>query len=417
MERALLITVDFPADTGWTGRERAQELRELATSDAAKVVGELIVKRKRPVPDSYVGKGKVEEIADICAQRDVDVVIFNGDLTPAQQRNLEETLPAKTIDRTQLILDIFARRARSNEGKIQVELAQLLYLLPRLMGRGILLSRLGGGIGTRGPGEQKLEVDRRRIRKRIGKLRKDLEKVRMRRGMMRKRRNRFASLTVAIIGYTNVGKSTLLNALTQASVPTANKLFATLDPTIRGIVLPNNRRILLVDTVGFLCDLPHHLIEAFKATLEEVTEADLILHLMDACHPKVKEQAQAVHKILGELGITNTPVFDILNKMDKPDPPLAAAVTNAFPDALPIAATTGAGLDQLTARIQSHLEDSLVSVQLVVPTTNAKLISFIHETGIVDHSEYRAGDVLLRVRLPPRIKDALESEDNWRKKA
>ena len=270
----MLVTVDFGSREPWTAEERSTELAELAASAQAKVVHQEIVRRHEPSPACFIGKGKVEELALICRRDNIDVAIFNNDLTASQQKNLEEALGVKSIDRTQLILDIFARRAHSNEGKLQVELAQLNYMLPRLTGKGVQMSRTGGGIGTSGPGEQKLEVDRRTIRSRISKLKKDLEKLADRRDMMRSKRSRVPLFTIAIVGYTNVGKSTLLNALTNSDVVVRDKLFATLDPTIRKFVMPNNQKVLFIDTVGFIKSLPHHLVEAFKATLEEAAEAD-----------------------------------------------------------------------------------------------------------------------------------------------
>lgn len=317
MERAILVTVDLGKRGAWTADERRAELAELARSSGVNVAREEIVRRHEIAPACFIGSGKAEEIGMICAEENINIVIFNNDLSGTQQKNLEEIIKKRVLDRTQLILDIFAKRARSNEGKIQVELAQLLYLMPRLTGKGVEMSRQGGGIGTRGPGEQKLEVDRRRIRDRISKLKKDLDDMHKRREMMRKRRDRLSLATVAIIGYTNAGKSTLLNALTDSDVIVMDKLFATLDPTIRKFRMPDGREILFIDTVGFLNELPHHLIEAFKATLEEVTEADLLLHIVDASHPKAKEQSDAVYVVLNEIGAKNKPVITALNKIDK----------------------------------------------------------------------------------------------------
>ncbi|MCX5716376.1 MAG: GTPase HflX [Candidatus Omnitrophica bacterium] len=275
MEKILLVTAYTNDRTGWSAEDRAQELRELVQSAGGRVHEEVICPLKKVSPGHFIGKGKTEELAFIVQKENLDAVIFNNDLSPTQQKNLEAALGVKTLDRTQLILDIFARRARSNEGKVQVELAQLSYLLPRLPGKGVELSRLGGGIGTRGPGETKLEVDRRRIRDRIAKLKRDLGRLTKQRKMRGKSRQKIPVPSIAIIGYTNAGKSTLLNSLTQANVIAEDRLFSTLDPTIRQFALPNNQRVLFVDTVGFLNDLPHHLIESFKATLEEVVDADL----------------------------------------------------------------------------------------------------------------------------------------------
>ena len=339
----------------WTAEERASELSELAGSAGASVIKNMVVKRHAPCPSHFIGSGKAEEIAAICASEKIKLVIFNNDLTGTQQKNLEETIKAKVIDRTQLILDIFARRARSNEGKLQVELAQLMYMMPRLTGKSPELSRQGGGIGTSGPGEQKLEVDRRRIKDRIARLKKDLIGLGQRRGMMRKRRDKFRIPSVAIVGYTNTGKSTLLNAITGSSVDVRNKLFATLDPTIRKLTMSDRREILFIDTVGFLKELPHHLIEAFKATLEEAVEADLLIHLVDASHPKVKEQAEAVYKVLGGIGALDKPIMTVLNKIDKVPPEEVERLKGILSASAAISALNREGLDGLVEKITAAL--------------------------------------------------------------
>lgn len=352
MERAITITVDLGRREEWTALERAAELKELAASSGAKVSEEMIVRRERIDPAYYIGMGKVEEISGICSDKGINLVIFNNDLSGTQQRNLEEGTGKKVIDRTQLIMDIFARRARSNEGKSQVELAQLTYLLPRLTGKGIHLSRLGGGIGTVGPGEKKLEVDRRRIRARIFRLKTELENLRSRRGMMRKRRERFGLPTIAIVGYTNAGKSTLLNALTGSDVMVQDKLFSTLDPTVRRHTLPDKRNVLLVDTVGFIDNLPHSLVEAFKATLEEAVEADMLLHVIDISHPKAKEQSDAVYKVLEEIGAKHKPVISVLNKTDRiSNKSVIDKAMVYFQDSVNISAIRKDGLEELSDRI------------------------------------------------------------------
>ncbi|MBP6944350.1 MAG: GTPase HflX, partial [Candidatus Omnitrophica bacterium] len=316
MEKALLVTVEFfdkeYKDT-WKLDDTNYELRELVRSAGLQVVDLVECFKDKPVAGHYIGKGKAEEIRSICKDKGADVVIFGDDLTSSQQQNLEESIGVKVIDRTQLILDIFARRAHSTEGKVQVELAQLEYLLPRLKGKGIMLSRLGGGIGTRGPGEQKLEMDRRKIREKISRLKDSLSKIHERREELRRRRHEGEISIVSLIGYTNAGKSTLLNALTDSDVLSQDRLFSTLDPTARRFVLPNNQKVVFVDTVGFLHRLPHHLIEAFKATLEEVAEADIIIHVLDASSPMVHELSQAVYEVLEELDIRDKTIITVLN--------------------------------------------------------------------------------------------------------
>ncbi len=408
MERSLLVTVDFGKKEEWTAMERSLELGELACSAGARVIDEEVVKRHEPNSAYFIGKGKAEEIAKLCADKKVDIVIFNNDLTGTQQKNLEDVIMAKTVDRTQLILDIFAKRAHSNEGKVQVELAQLLYLLPRLTGKGIHLSRLGGGIGTRGPGEQKLEVDRRKIKARITKLKSELDDLSKRRAMMRKKRERFSLLSIAIIGYTNVGKSTLLNALTSSKVIVADKFFSTLDPTVRRFILPNKQKVLFVDTVGFLNNLPHHLIEAFKATLEEVAEADLLLHLVDISHPKAKEQAEAVYKVLEEIGVNDRPIITALNKIDKiTERSVIDRTKDYFNDAIAISALKHDGFDELIKRILSYISKFMTSVSLTMPAGDSKVLNIIYENGLVTKREYSGADVHIEAELPIKVKDAI----------
>ena len=409
MERAVLVTVDFGKRQEWTAEERSRELAELALSVGAKVVKEEIVRRHEPSPACFIGKGKAEELAKLCADEHIHIVIFNNDLTATQQKNLEDIINTKTIDRTQLILDIFARRAHSNEGKLQVELAQLNYMLPRLMGKGVIMSRLGGGIGTSGPGEQKLEVDRRRIRARIFHLTKNLDSLGDRREMMRKNRSRFSLLTVAIVGYTNVGKSTLLNALTASDVIVRDKLFATLDPTIRKFTMPNNQKVLFVDTVGFIKELPHHLVEAFKATLEEVVEADVLLHLVDASHSKALEQAEAVYSVLKEIGASNKPTITALNKIDK----VAASeaidrLKGHFNDAIALSALKKQGFDALVARILNHMKGSTVIINIKIPAGDAKTLNLIHENGFIRTQEYKGQWLHIEAEVPLRLKEILD---------
>jgi len=369
LQRAIIVTVDLGKREDWTAAERSHELRELALSCGAQVIEELIVNRDRIDPAHYIGSGKVEELAKICAEEKISAVIFNNELTGSQEKNLEKVIKAKIIDRTRLILDIFARRAHSNEGKLQVELARLLYMLPRLTGKGVEMSRPGGGIGTSGPGEQKLEVDRRRIGSRMSRLKGELESLSKRRAMMRKKRTRNSMPSIAIVGYTNAGKSTLINALTSSDVIVQDKLFSTLDPTVRRFALPDRREALLIDTVGFIDKLPHSLIEAFKATLEEVSQADILLHVVDMSHPKAKEQSDAVYKVLEEIGAIGKPVISVLNKIDKVEDKIIIEKAMAyFPDPVAISALKREGFDRLTETILKLLDKRGGCAKIAVST-------------------------------------------------
>lgn len=366
-ERALLITTFFDSDRRQRAlfqegseSERAKEFKELAESCRLDIAGMLRVHREAPSASLLIGKGKASQIAERVGRDTIDVVVFDRDLSGSQQRNLEEIVQCKTIDRTQLILDIFARRARSHEGKLQVELAQLNYLLPRLTGQGITLSRLGGGVGTRGPGEQKLEVDRRRIRAHISKLNQRLAELMKRRQASRVRRRESSLPIIAIIGYTNAGKSTLFNRLTASDVFVKDQLFSTLDPTIRRAHFSSDKKtVLLIDTVGFIQDLPHHLIEAFKATLEEVEEADLLIHVMDSTHAALDQINHSVQKVLKELHADQKPQVTVLNKIDliKDSDQRLAPLLHRWPQALPVCALKGLGIDTLTLAIERELEN------------------------------------------------------------
>lgn len=353
-EVALLVGVRRPHQSRWEVEDSLEELVQLARSAGAEPTFRVLQERFLPNPRTLIGPGKAEEVRTIC-EAGVDLVIFDDDLTGSQQRNLEVSLGRKVIDRTGLILDIFAQRARSKEGKLQVELAQLKYLLPRLTGYGRDLSRLGGGIGTRGPGETQLEVDRRRIRRRIGKIEDELAKVRRHRALLRRRRQKQALATAALVGYTNAGKSSLLNALTDAAVPVADRLFATLDPTLRKVALPDGRAVLLSDTVGFIRKLPHQVVAAFKATLEEVRMADLLLHVIDISHAQWQAQEQGVMAVLGELGVAGKPMINVHNKVDKLPHPEAVAFLSRRPRSVVTSAVTGVGLADLRAAIAEAL--------------------------------------------------------------
>jgi GTP-binding protein HflX len=354
-EVALLIGLKRSHQPRWEAEESLEELAQLAVSAGAESAFRVLQERSVPDPRTLIGRGKAEDIRELC-EEGVDLVIFDEDLTGSQQRNLEATLQRKVIDRTGLILDIFAQRARSREGKLQVELAQLKYLLPRLTGHGADLSRLGGGIGTRGPGETQLEVDRRRIRRRVIKIEEELEKVQRHRALLRRRRQKQALPTAALVGYTNAGKSSLLNALTHAKLPVADKFFVTLDPTLRKVILPGGRAVLLSDTVGFIKKLPHQLVAAFKATLEEVRASDLLLHVIDIAHPQWQDQEQAVAAVLEELGMATKPLISLYNKVDKLPHPEAIAFLSRRPQSVVTSANTGAGLSELKTVIAEMLE-------------------------------------------------------------
>lgn len=391
---------------GWDITDSARELRELASSTInVKIVDEVICKRDEFTPNYLIGKGKAEEIRQIAASHEyIDAVIFSENLSSTQQRNLEEIIGVKIIDRTQLILDVFAQRAHSNEGKLQVELAQLEYLLPRLAGKGVLLSRLGGGIGTRGPGEQKLEVDRRRIRKKIIRIKKDLEGVMSRRGQLRKNRIEHSVATIAVIGYTNAGKSTFLNSLTQSNIIVSNKLFSTLDLTSRQYTLPNNQKVLFVDTVGFIHNLPHNLIDAFKATLEEVREADLLLHILDISSPRANEQFDAVYDVLKELGAETKPLITALNKVDLIDNLyIIERFRNNIADSLAVSALKKTGLEGLMGLISSRLTSLMKTVDLFIPHSKMALLSAIYEEGQVLEREDTPQGIRIKAIVPARM--------------
>ncbi len=379
------------------------ELGQLAASAGATVVGSVIQERKRRDPATLIGRGKVEDVAKLSEQNDANLLLFDEDLSPAQQRNVEEAVGRKTLDRTQLILDIFARRARTREGRLQVELAQLDYLLPRLAGKGVLLSRLGGGIGTRGPGETKLETDRRRIRQRIAAVRREIDKVKQDRHTRREARQRIAAPIVALVGYTNAGKSTLFNALTRAETEVSDQLFMTLDPLVRRARLGPGRSVLLVDTVGFIQKLPHALVAAFRATLEEVVEADILLHVMDAQAEDIDERDAAVQKVLEEIGASTRPHITVLNKVDGVAEARRATLLGARPDAVLVSARTGEGLDRLGAALESRLDMAPRSVRLRFSQSDARGIAGVYGAGRVVSHEVRGDEVHLDVEMPGRL--------------
>ncbi|MCE5284731.1 MAG: GTPase HflX [Pelosinus sp.] len=402
VERALLVGLD--RHNGWPIADSLQELSQLAETAGAVVAGSVWQKKEQPDAALFIGRGKVQEISLMRQEQDVNLIIFDDELSPAQQRNLEQALGTKVIDRTALILDIFAQRARSHEGKLQVELAQLRYNLPRLGGQGLVLSRLGGGIGTRGPGETKLEVDRRRIRARISDIEHEIETVKNQRQLHRERRQTSRIPTVALVGYTNAGKSTLLNALTSAGVLAEDKLFATLDPTTRRIELSSGQDFLLTDTVGFIQKIPHNLIAAFRATLEEVVHADLLLHVVDASHHKWLEQSEAVFKVLHELKADEKPTITAFNKIDKIDNTHVVERLLRTENSVGISAQTEQGLDQLLAAIEGALKARTIDICLLVPYNDNGVIAQIYDIAAVISTEYQETGTLLQVSIPPEFR-------------
>lgn len=432
-ERAVLAALLPPQMSDADGEANLAELAELARTAGAVVVNRVMQRKDRPDPATYLGEGKIEELKALTVELTADVIIFDDELTPAQKRNLENLLDCKVLDRTQLILDIFAQRARTKEGKLQVELAQLQYLLPRLTGKGVELSRLGGGIGTRGPGETKLEVDRRRIRERMAVLRRELEEVKAHRTLQREGRKRIPYPLVAMVGYTNAGKSSTLNFLTRveafgvekwlalppeeqgralmgvagAGVLAEDKLFATLDPTTRKITLPGGQEFLLTDTVGFIQKLPHHLVAAFRATLEEVVEADLILHMVDASHPRRDEQMAAVAEVLRELKAAEKPVLTVYNKADLLSPGEIEYLRQQDRSVV-FSAVTGEYTDRLLTAISRMLTSEREKLILFIPYRESGVISRLFQIGRVLNEEHQAHGTRLVVELTKRHSSAFK---------
>jgi GTPase len=432
-ERALLVGVGwkraprFPGmPAGEQGRESLAELVELARSAGAEIAGTVFQLRDAADPATLVGRGKLDEIRAEATAHQAPLIVFDSNLSPVQQRNIEEATERRVIDRTQLILDIFARHARSREGQLQVELAQLNYMLPRLTGKGTAMSRLGGKsggggaggagggtgrIGVRGPGEKKLETDRRRIRERVGKIQSAIEEVRKQRALRREARNAVPLGTIALVGYTNAGKSTLFNALSRAEVLVSSRMFATLDPTIRALRLPSNRRVLVSDTVGFIRDLPKGLLTAFRATLEEVQEAALILHVSDVSNPHHDELDEEVEKILQELGVAGRPRLHVLNKIDRLSPEERNALTNgaarnsrAAGTPVLVSGLAGEGIDELLRRIDAEMPtDPLVTLSIRLPLAEGRTLALIHALGRVLHSEVDDSHMRLDAEVPASI--------------
>lgn len=396
-ERALLVELD-------TGEYDAQsslaELYELVRSAGAEPCGAMTQKRPSPDTATCVGSGMMEQIADFCVKFEVDLLVFDRELSPTQIRNIEKISKVRAVDRTMLILDIFASRAQSREGKLQVELAQLKYMLPRLGGQGTALSRLGGGIGTRGPGETKLETDRRHIRRRIDTLNGQLEEVEKHREQINRRRRKDGVVTVALVGYTNAGKSTLMNTLTQAGVLAKDMLFATLDPTARALKLPGGATVMLIDTVGLVRRLPHQLVQAFKSTLEQAATADIILNICDASSPEAQVHLEVTSSLLAELGCGDRPVIPVLNKCDAAE---AGSIIPFVGDAVRISAKNGAGLDRLLQVVEENLPVKTRRVTLQLPFARTGLAAQIRRDGVVENEEYNEAGLMLTAQVPPAL--------------
>ena len=406
-ERVFLAGAELKSRNGADVRELLAELAELAQTAGAEIVGDGIQKMESPNAATFIGKGKAGEFAAFCKRNGVDTVIFDDELSPAQSRNLERIFNCKILDRTALILDIFAQRARTREGKLQIELAQLQHLLPRLTKFWGHLSRQAGGIGMRGgEGESQLEADRRKVQERIDRIERDLDLVRRQRATQRAGRQRSQWPLASIVGYTNAGKSTLLNALTGAGVLTKDILFATLDPTTRRLKLPTNQNVLLTDTVGFIRKLPHGLVEAFKATLEEVVRADLLLHVVDISHPQAEEQIAAVNSVLEEIGAGEKPTIMVFNKMDKLNGNGAMnRLQEKFPHAVAISAATGDGVSHLLAELGTQLKPKREFLELKIPHEQSAVIARLHKVGQVIERRYHGRTAKFKARIPPHFHD------------
>ena len=400
-DKVLIVGTDI--DKTQKVEETLQELERLVETAGGETVGRIIQRREAPDPATYIGKGKLEELKALQAETQATTVIFDDQLSPAQQRNLERALEVKVLDRTALILDIFAQRARSHEGKLQVELAQMRYILPRLGGKGLVLSRLGGGIGTRGPGETKLEVDRRRIRSKIHDIEEEIKTVCAQRAVHRSRREQSGLPCIALVGYTNAGKSTLLNRLTDAGVLVEDKLFATLDPTIRLLVLPSGRKVLLADTVGFIRKLPHALIAAFRATLEEVIYADVLMHVIDAGAPDWQEQSQAVYAVLKELDAAEKPMITVMNKTDTLVGPAKFQQLFWKAGSVGISAKEGSGLESLFAAMDELLGRLNQTATLLIPYEESGRLNLLFEQAVVQSKEYKPKGIEVKALLPPAV--------------
>jgi GTP-binding protein HflX len=397
--KAVLFAVDDQT-SGIDVEESLAELSQLAASAGITVVGELVQRRGAPEPSTYLGAGKVLELGELMEELEAGLAVCDDELTPAQAGNLSEALQLRVIDRTQLILDIFAARAQSREGKVQVELAQLRYLLPRLTGQGLALSRLGGGIGTRGPGETKLETDRRHIRRRMAELRRELDRIRQRRRLQREHRQDSQVPVIALVGYTNAGKSTLLNTLSGSSVHTQDQLFSTLDPTVRRVELSGvEQHVCFVDTVGFIRKLPHDLVAAFRATLEEVEGADMLVHVVDCSHRQMWEQMAAVQSILVDLEAADKPLITAFNKQDLQDPQIVGRLVERTPHSCAISAVTGEGCPDLLRLVEELLPARHVVRIYRIPYDDAGVVSWLHASGRVLQERFDADGARLKVMI------------------
>lgn len=405
-EKAVLLALKLPAENKGCRENSLEELCLLAETAGAEVVASFIQEKNKPNSATYFGKGKITEIAEVSRRLNADIIISDDELTPTQERNLHKLFKIKVIDRTGLILDIFAQRAHTNEGKLQVELAQLRYLMTKLSGKGLLMSRLGGGIGTRGPGETQLEVDRRKIRNRISNINRQLKRVRIHRKLLRDRRKNSGMPVIALIGYTNAGKTTLFNNLSFSYKETQNKLFVTLDPVARLVVLQNKQRFILTDTVGFINKLPHQLIAAFKATLEELYDSDMLLHVVDCSHPHAEEQMKAVLIILDELGVGNKPILTIFNKIDKIDnQKIVERLSGEYEDSVSVSALYGTGIENLINKLSSFLKKYTIKVYLTIPYQESHLLSRIYSTGRIIEIQHLAKSIMVYAEIPNYLKD------------